>query len=369
MQNKKTNLASQNLCNDLYSRSKIGPLFYVLSTLITGFLADYYASLSMPFIAAMFVLVITAIARLMARPPQNTKDSRDAFIKKHWLLVFCCVVTWSIFFSWTVYELGLSSAFIFGLVSTINFSTAIAHQFSPHLKRALFCSLLCLLPTLVVIILFQPSLHVAALALALYIPYLLLTAKNSHKEYFEHLNNKLQLEAALLEVELLSITDGLTGLYNRREFNNQLGRAFATSNRTKQAVSLILCDIDDFKKINGSYSHTAGDDCLIHVAKVLKNVFSRETDIIARVGGEEFAIIVLSDSENSAMKSAENFQQLLSASVCSTQGHEISLTASIGVVCYQAQTSIKPHQLYDLADSAMYRAKNKGKNRVEYTTL
>ncbi|MAD90162.1 MAG: hypothetical protein CMK64_10685 [Pseudoalteromonas sp.] len=368
MHNKK-DLAYQYLCNDLFTRSKIGPVFYVLSTLITGLLAGFHTSTSVPFIAALGGLSIVAIIRLTARPPENGQASLDKFVRKHWVLVLCCVAIWSLFFSWTVYQFGLSSAFIFGLVSTINFSTAIAHQFSPQLKRALFCSLLCLIPTLVVIILFQPSLQVAAFALVLYMPYLMLTAKNSHKEYYYHLENKLQLEAALVELEVLSITDGLTGLYNRREFNHQLEKALAASNRTKQAMGLILCDIDDFKRINDSYSHTAGDDCLIHVAKVLKQVFTRETDIISRVGGEEFAIIVLDDNENSAMKSAENFQQALSASTCSTQGHEIALTASIGVVRYQAQMNIKPQKLYDLADSAMYKAKNNGKNRVEYAAL
>lgn len=368
MHNKK-DLAYQYLCNDLFTRSKIGPVFYVLSTLITGFLAGFHTSTSVPFIAALGGLSIVAIIRLTARPPENGQASLDKFVRKHWVLVLCCVAIWSLFFSWTVYQFGLSSAFIFGLVSTINFSTAIAHQFSPQLKRALFCSLLCLIPTLVVIILFQPSLQVAAFALVLYMPYLMLTAKNSHKEYYYHLENKLQLEAALVELEVLSITDGLTGLYNRREFNHQLEKALAASNRTKQSMGLILCDIDDFKRINDSYSHTAGDDCLIHVAKVLKQVFTRETDIISRVGGEEFAIIVLDDNENSAMKSAENFQQALSASTCFTQGHEIALTASIGVVRYQAQMNIKIHQLYDLADSAMYKAKNNGKNRVEYAAL
>lgn len=139
-------LAYQNLCQDLYSRSKIGPVFYTLSTIITGFLADFHTSLSLPFITAIVVLVIVTILRLISRPPENTKVSLDTSIKKHWILVFSCVLTWSSFFSWTIYQLGLSSAFIFGLVSTINFSTAIVHQYSPQLKRALFCSLFCLLP-------------------------------------------------------------------------------------------------------------------------------------------------------------------------------------------------------------------------------
>jgi len=201
--NNKKDLAYQYLCNDLFTRSKVGPVFYVLSTLITGLLADFHTSTSIPFITALGVLSIAAIIRLTARPPETGQASLDKFVRKHWVLVFCCVSTWSLFFSWTVYQLGLSSAFLFGLVSTINFSTAIAHQFSPQFNRALFCSLLCLIPTLLVIVLFQPLLQVAALALVLYIPYLMLTAKNSHKEYHHHLDNKLQLEAALVELEVL----------------------------------------------------------------------------------------------------------------------------------------------------------------------
>lgn len=357
-------LAYQNLCQDLYSRSKIGPVFYTLSTIITGFLADFHTSLSLPFIAAIVVLVIVAILRLISRPPENTKVSLDTSIKKHWILVFSCVLTWSSFFSWTIYQLGLSSAFIFGLVSTINFSTAIVHQYSPQLKRALFCSLFCLLPAAITIVLFSPQLEVAALAIFLYLPYLVFTAKNSNKEYFYHLNNKLKLEAALVDLEVLSKTDAQTGLYNRREFNHQIKSALNNSNQ--QTLGLILLDIDNFKKINDNYSHTAGDDCLVHVASVLKQVFTDEGDIISRVGGEEFAVILFRENEHSILNSANKLQHSLSSTICSANGHEISVTASIGVVCNEAEKDITVPHLYDMADNAMYRAKKNGKNRVEY---
>ncbi len=129
---------------------------------------------------------------------------------------------------------------------------------------------------------------------------------------------------------------------------------------------MILFDIDNFKSINDNYSHTVGDDCLIHVAKVLKQVFNRETDIISRVGGEEFAIIVFGKQARSILKSAEKLQHRLSSTACLTQGHAIKVTASIGVVFSKAEMKIEVPQLYDLADKAMYRAKNNGKDRVEY---
>ena len=359
-------LVRQFVCNDLFARSKIGPIFYVLSALITGMLANLHDPLSPIFGAALAILIVVAVARLTTRPPKNEPVHIEQFIIKHWCFVISSVVTWSAFYSWIVYTYGMSSAFLFGLVSTINFSTALVHQFSPQLKRAITCSLLCLLPSVLIMWLYQPSLSIVTFTVALYLPYLVLTARNSHKEYFNHLDNKLDLQAALAELEVLSVTDGLTGLLNRREFNKRLAVAMKISQRTQSGMGLILLDLDDFKTINDTYGHSVGDKCLIHATAILKRIFSRETDIIARVGGEEFAVIVQSNNEDEAKQSAKKLQEVFENTpyIDDTKTVSIRITASIGIAYYDSNESKSAEQLYIAADNAMYDAKNSGKNKV-----
>ena len=176
----------------------------------------------------------------------------------------------------------------------------------------------------------------------------------------------LQAAAALLrtrlyeEAERLATTDGLTGLLNRRTFNSVLEQRLREAQRYNRPLSLLLLDIDHFKKVNDTHGHPAGDAVLRGVAQVAQKS-ARETDLVARYGGEELALILPETDARGAMAIAERLRRLVEASRHPTEQGALSVTVSIGA----ATSAASAEALLEAADKALYRAKQSGRNRVE----
>lgn len=165
------------------------------------------------------------------------------------------------------------------------------------------------------------------------------------------------------EAEKLSITDGLTKIYNHRYFQERLSMEIKRIDRYNGVLSLIMADIDSFKKINDMYGHAVGDFTLKKVAEILKNNF-RETDIVARYGGEEFAIILPETNSAGAKVAAERMRKLIEEHNFSAgKKKNLKITISCGIAEYPASATTK-EELIKNADEALYRAKREGKNRV-----
>ena len=170
------------------------------------------------------------------------------------------------------------------------------------------------------------------------------------------------LEKALALVEKLAVTDSLTDLRNRRYFDDNLAAAFARSQRFNEPLSLILLDVDNFKHINDSYGHAAGDIVLQTLARTFKSR-TRETDILARLGGDEFAFLLYRTGAAEARSFAEKLLALAQEHRFTFHNQEIRVGLSIGVACTQADIhSIEA--LYGAADEALYEAKRQGRNRT-----
>ncbi len=160
----------------------------------------------------------------------------------------------------------------------------------------------------------------------------------------------------LSETKIRSSRDPLTGLLNRRLFNLFLWKNLKPLHEAGERVSLILLDLDNFKKINDTYGHQFGDKVLKTVARIIKENIRRD-DVAFRWGGEEFAIFVRGDRE-AARKLAERIRKVIEL----TPVNGIKITASFGVAEYGGE---HPRELFEKADRALYEAKRKGKNRVE----
>ena len=180
------------------------------------------------------------------------------------------------------------------------------------------------------------------------------------------LERNRELSDAVSLLERLSSEDALTKLPNRREFDRRFALEWGRAHRELQSLALILVDVDCFKAYNDNYGHPAGDACLRQVAAALAGVPQRSSDLAARFGGEEFAVLLPDTAIGEAMRIAERMR---AAMVALQMKHEHStaaavVTASFGVAAMMPTPRTEPSELLAHADAALYRAKADGRNRV-----
>lgn len=165
------------------------------------------------------------------------------------------------------------------------------------------------------------------------------------------------------QMKEIAVVDQLTGVFNRRGLIERGGVAFASSRRTDVPVSIVMTDIDRFKFINDEFGHSVGDEALVHFASLMKEG-RRVDDILARVGGEEFALVLQGSDLESAMKIADGLCRRIEKSPMQVDGVELRMTASFGVATVSARDSDLSETIVR-ADRALYRSKRAGRNQVD----
>jgi len=190
--------------------------------------------------------------------------------------------------------------------------------------------------------------------------------ENRVQERTLELNIALQeLEEANHELEQKNTLDELTGLFNRRFYDQKILAEYRRSKRNLTPLSLVIIDIDHFKVVNDTYGHLAGDQCLIWIAQHLKQSLKRSTDMAFRYGGEEFCLILPDTDSKGAMALAETLRKNIAKQACSFKELDIPLTISNGIYTYQQQDDILPEQIFARADKALYQAKHNGRNQTQ----
>jgi len=176
-----------------------------------------------------------------------------------------------------------------------------------------------------------------------------------------------ELEKANLKLQEISMKDGLTGVANRRRFDEYLFMECRRMNRENHPISLIMCDIDYFKKYNDAYGHQMGDECLIVVAKTLENSTNRVSDLVGRYGGEEVGIVLPNTPLEGAVSLANAMREKISDRKLPHKDSDVSgfVSISLGVSCITQGENYDPKILIEKADVALYQAKRNGRNRVE----
>ncbi|MDD3147603.1 MAG: sensor domain-containing diguanylate cyclase [Candidatus Riflebacteria bacterium] len=164
--------------------------------------------------------------------------------------------------------------------------------------------------------------------------------------------------------EKLAFTDPLTELFNHRYFQETLAHEFIRARRYAKPLSLMVIDIDFFKKFNDTHGHLVGDKVLRHVAAIFKSSVREQIDTVARYGGEEFAVILPETHLDGARLFAERIRSKVEQSRVNHEGQELSVTLSIGVSCTLVTQCEKTSDLIEAADIALYRAKDGGRNQV-----
>ena len=168
-----------------------------------------------------------------------------------------------------------------------------------------------------------------------------------------------------LELNRLATIDGLTGIANRRTFDQKILQEWQQSQQEKTPLSVILCDIDYFKFYNDFYGHQAGDDCLKIVAKTIENSIKKSSNLVARYGGEEFVIILPNTNQEEAKKLAENIKKEIFLQGIPHQKSKVSdlISLSLGIATMIPIENSSPDILINMADQALYQAKKQGRNQ------
>lgn len=176
------------------------------------------------------------------------------------------------------------------------------------------------------------------------------------------------LKEAVDEIHLMSITDPLTGIYNRGYINERLPQEIRRAHRYGRDLSLVLCDIDHFKRVNDTYGHLAGDAVLKSFARCLTGSIRQQVDWVGRYGGEEFLIVLPETHLEGALVLTERIRQTIESTPIQTSGKTIDIASSFGVACFSPGTRkeiVTPEALLQEADNLLYRAKSGGRNRIE----
>ena len=170
-------------------------------------------------------------------------------------------------------------------------------------------------------------------------------------------------ERADRETYELATTDSLTGVYNRRTFKELAEPQLSRSRRAQLPVSLLMLDLDHFKRINDTYGHLGGDDVLKAIAFLVRNLLRKE-DLLARYGGEEFVVLLPGASETAAYSLAQRIREEVAAQPFDANGHLVRVTVSMGIASEGGDTLPSLEAMLGRADEALYKAKNEGRNQV-----
>ncbi|MFP5391945.1 MAG: diguanylate cyclase domain-containing protein [Gammaproteobacteria bacterium] len=195
--------------------------------------------------------------------------------------------------------------------------------------------------------------------------YVLLSAYRRQQDYIAAVSTTLLLEQRTEELEQISFTDAVTGLHNRTYFDTHLELEWKRAHRQQYPLSLLTIDLDRFKHINDRYGHPVGDRCLQAMGACLARTQRRAGDVLARMGGDEFAVLLVNADAEAARKVAGALCDEIRALVFTEQGHQLPLTASVGIAtviprCAELEGAQK---LVNSADSALYVAKANGRNQ------
>jgi len=185
-------------------------------------------------------------------------------------------------------------------------------------------------------------------------------------DMLKHLRqSKLELQQANQQLSILALTDGLTGISNRRHFNEQALSLLSIAQRSQVTLAVLMIDIDHFKQYNDHYGHAAGDACLIEVGKVIAEAFQRPGDCAARYGGEEFAVVSLGVSLEQMQQHAQQLrEQVMALNIPHLKSTYARITVSIGVAAHLPKRENSIAMLLKKADDALYLAKERGRNCV-----
>jgi diguanylate cyclase (GGDEF)-like protein len=356
---------SRRVVNDLKKRSTSGVFFYILVPPILFFTDNYlfrHLTESLIFLGVFFFICLFRLGHVFVSrkmPDQWESLNNKVFIAS----LLLTALLWGLGSAYFLGQSGEQAMHTIMLICTVGFCAGGVMSFMPLLYLAVAYNLLMLVPAIGAIF-FKGDMPTLGYAMILYSVYLVLITLRGNSEYWKALENENLLEEKSRELEKASRTDVLTGLYNRRYFDELFELEWGLSSRRKTPLALLICDIDYFKKVNDTYGHQAGDAYLKLISNHLQAVFQRETDMVARYGGEEFVVLLPDRDAEQTRHLAEQFRKNIAEAVLEYQGQCIQATISIGISSCIPGSDMSRDAFLSRADNVLYEAKNTGRNKT-----
>lgn len=350
---------------DTFSRSMVGGFLYVMGWAVVSLAGRVYSGYFWVGAGVSVALLVIAVLRVRYRPPlAGGMAAQRRWFVRYGAIVVASPLAWGAAQAWFLLDPFFDAATrTLSLIATIGYATVFANVYSTSRPLAAIGIAAMFVPALVALWSDRSQLPIAV-AFVLYSGYLVIAVIRSHAEY----RRRLQLDEALFEqrnrFEILSRLDPLTGLSNRRHFTAVLDEGCRDAIASDGALCLLILDVDHFKAVNDRHGHAVGDACLVLLSARLAHALEHDRALVARLGGEEFGVILAGRDEAEGLRVAERIRDSLSQPLL-CDGHLLSITISIGVGACDRRRHADADALYRDVDSALYLAKTQGRDRVQ----
>ncbi len=344
---------------ELAQGSILGTYIYLLGWIVLAVFSDFFLSYPKISLYLTLLFVIFSVTRV---PLVVHFEKIYSYNPKLWSRLFASAVwlpaiTWGIICAVSILNPGYKDMAHLAIIIASGYAGGGVIVILP--SRVLTIGLVgCLLvPSILVLFSGVQSDPFLQIFLLLYMIGMMTVTRTPYHTYLSNIKHAEMLEQ-------LNKIDGLTGLNNRSFFDQSLTREFKQAQRLKSKLTVILLDIDNFKRVNDKHGHLIGDECLRNVAKTIKTCIKREMDIVARFGGEEFAVILPGTGSKGGVRLAEAIRtsiEMLPSLYGKTACH---LTISAGVATMIPTQKEQKETIIAKADAALYQAKSEGKNKV-----
>jgi len=351
---------------DLKKRSSIGIVFYMIISFILFFDGGYFSRNF--YFSLTFLLLLNGICliRLLHLAFFARLDDYNETLNNG-IFIATVIVTsmiWGGGFAYFMVQNDEFNAKLLMAICTAGLCSGGVVAFIPERRLSVVFNILMTFPACLLMLIKGINYHMSVMII-LFSGYLVMLTVRGNREYWDALENENKLKDKTIELKLLSHTDALTGIYNRRFFNEIFDFEWKRALRDQALLTIAICDIDYFKRINDTFGHIAGDEYLKQIAEILRNTFKRDTDIVARYGGEEFVILLWGVSLEKVIQMVEHVRQKIEDCRVDYKGAFMSTTMCFGISACVPDNVDSPSMLITRADKALYTAKNLGRNRVE----
>lgn len=362
---------------DFISRMYRGTFFYIFSWFMLSIIFEFYAIYPKIFWIMSIFQIITTLFRLSICKNAQQKIFTETKKYKHLaiLAVSLSAMQWGLFYAFILADPKLENALLVLTMVTGIIAAASSAILSIYSLATMFSQTLILMPAILVITqqyFFSDvsnrahlSLGIALIAAFFYLRQVYTTTRTN---YINAIQNQLLAESHAKKMEYFSIRDPLTKLKNRLYFDSYLEKSWIEAKENNSMISLMIIDLDYFKKINDTYGHLVGDECLRVISRRLKKNLHKEGDHLARFGGEEFILCLQQSTPQGALIIAERLLQCVKETEFIVKDEKVELSCSIGLASVTPDDSNNVDDLLIQTDTALYAAKENGRDQLSIST-